>query len=224
MKIVVLGASGAVGKLVCAQALANGDDVVAVARGQVVVEAEQTPGKGTLRIEQGDLTDVAFLTRVMAGADVVISGLGLRLKGLAPWNRPEVPDFLDRSTTAVVAAMKANGLRRAVVVSSAGIGDSAATTPGFFKVFVALTAMRHVWPALNRMEEAWAGSGLDVTLVRPTGLTDGEKTGTIVEAPKLIGQASIARADVAAFMLAEARRADIRRAVVITTLGAAPTT
>lgn len=215
MKVVVLGASGAIGRLLVQQAAAAGHQVVAVARGAVDVG-----GLTGVTVEQGSLTDVAFLSRVIAGADVVFSGLGLRLKGLAPWNTPEVPDFLDKSTAAIVTAMKTVGVRRAVVVSSSGIGDSAPLLPGFFKLFIAASAMRHVWPALNRMEEAWAKSGLDVTFVRPTGLSDGPATGKIVEPTKLVGQAQIARADVAAFMLQEAVRPDVRRAVVITTTGA----
>lgn len=215
MKVVVLGASGAVGRLVVQQAAEHGHDVIAVARGPV----DGAPHPRITR-EQGSLTDVAFLSRVMAGSDVVMSCLGLRLKGLAPWNLPEMPDFLDTSTAAIVTAMKTVGARRILVVSSSGIGDSAALLPGFFRAFIAVSAMRHVWPALNRMEEAFARSGLDVTFVRPTGLSDGPATGRIVEAKKLVGQAQIARADVAAFMLTEAARSDVRRAVVITTTGA----
>ena len=116
--------------------------------------------------------------------------------------------------------MKGRGIRRLIAVSSSGIGDSAPMLPGFFKAFIALSAMRHVWPALNRMEERYADSGLDVTCVRPTGLSDGPATGKIVEAKKLVGQAQIARADVAAWILAELQRPQIRRAVVITTTGA----
>jgi nucleoside-diphosphate-sugar epimerase len=215
MKIVVLGASGGVGRLVVQQAAEQGHDVIAVGRGamDIAPNPRVTP-------ERGSLTDVAFLSRVIAGSDVVISCLGLRLKGLAPWNLPEVPDFLDTSTAAIVTAMKTVGVSRLVVVSSSGIGDSAALLPGFFRAFIAVSAMRHVWPALNRMEEAFARSGLHVTFVRPTGLTDGPATGRIVEATRLVGQAQIARADVAAFMLKEAARNDARRAVVITTTGA----
>lgn len=213
MKVVVLGASGGIGRLLVEQAAARGVQVVAVARGVV----EGLPS-GVV-VEQGSLTDVAFLSRVIAGADVVLSGLGLRLPGLAPWHSPEQADFLDKSTAAIVTAMKTVGARRAIVVSSSGIGDSAALLPGFFKLFIKATAMRHVWPALNRMEEAWQRSGLDVTMVRPTGLNDGPATGTVIVPTKLVGQSQIARADVAAFMLDEAAR-PLRRSVVITTTGA----
>jgi putative NADH-flavin reductase len=213
MKIAVLGASGGIGRLLVTSAAAAGHGVVAVSRGDVTVPAG-------VRVMRGDLGNVVFLESCFDDCDVVVSCLGLRLKGLAPWNRPEVPDFLDSSADAIIAAMKGRGLRRLVAVSSSGIGDSAPMLPGFFKAFIALSAMRHVWPALNRMEERYADSGLDVTFVRPTGLSDGPATGNIVEAKTLVGQAQIARADVAAWILAELQRPQIRRAVVITTTGA----
>ncbi len=213
MKIAVLGASGGIGRLLVAAAAAAGHDVIAVARGDFTAPAG-------VRVARGDLTSVAFLESCFDDCDAVVSCLGLRIKGLAPWNTPEDKAFLDNSADAIIAAMKGRGIRRLVAISSSGIGDSASMLPGFFKAFIALSAMRHVWPALNRMEERYADSGLDVTVVRPTGLSDGPATGTIIEPKKLIGQAQIARADVAAFILAELQRPDVRRAVVITTTGA----
>ena len=213
MKMAVLGASGGIGRLLVTSAAAAGHGVVAVSRGDVTVP-------DGVRVMRGDLGNVVFLESCFGDCDAVVSCLGLRLKGLAPWNRPEVPDFLDSSADATIAAMKGRGIRRLIAVSSSGIGDSAPMLPGFFKAFIALSAMRHVWPALNRMEERYADSGLDVTCVRPTGLSDGPATGNIVEPKKLVGQAQIARADVAAWILAELQRPQIRRAVVITTTGA----
>jgi len=215
MKITILGASGAIGALLVSRAAAAGHEVVAVSRGPLAAVPSG------VRVERGSLSDVAFLTRTMQGSDVVLSALGLRLPGLAPWHRPEVPDFLDTSTAAIVQAMRQANVRRVLAVSSSGIGDSAPLLPGAFKVFIAVTAMRHAWPALNRMEASYFASGLDVTMVRPTGLSDGPATGTIVEPTKLVGRAEISRADVADWMLAEAARAEVRRAVVITTTGAA---
>ena len=217
MKLVVLGASGGVGRLVVEQAAAAGHDVVAVVRSSSTVPASFP---ASVRVVRANMSDAAALAEAFVGADAVLSGLGLKLPGLAPWNQPEDPAFLDTSTAAIVSAMKQAGVKRAVVVSSSGIGDSASLLPGFFKVFIATSAMRHVWPALNRMEEAYTKSGLQTCLVRPTGLTDGPATGKIVEATKLVGQSQIARADVAAFMLQEVQKDTMRAAVVITTTGA----
>ncbi len=115
---------------------------------------------------RANLSDATALAAAFAGADAVLSALGLKLPGIAPWNQPEDKAFLDTSTAAIVSAMKQAGVQRVVAVSSSGIRDSAAILPGFFKAFIAASAMRHVWPALNRMEAAYANSGLQTCCVR----------------------------------------------------------
>jgi len=92
MKIAVLGASGASGVHLVAQAKERGHEVTAVVRSQ-----GYSPPPG-VAVKRGDLTDVLFLREVVKGQDAVLSGLGLRLPGIAPWNKPEVPDFLTRSS------------------------------------------------------------------------------------------------------------------------------
>ncbi len=216
MRIAVPGASGATGKQVVNAAVAAGHEVVAISRGDVDFGAL---GKAVV-VKRGDLCNLQFMEGAFDDCDAVVSCLGLRLKSLAPWAQPEVKDFLDDSTDAITMAMKARGVRRVVAISSSGVGDSAALLPAAFKVFMKVTALRHVMPALKRMEERYADSGLDATMCRPTGLTDGPATGKIIEATKLVGQAQISRANVATWMLKELSRPEIRRAVVITTTGA----
>ena len=119
MKLVVLGASGGCGRLLVTQAAARGHTVTAVARASSRLDAPDG-----VRALRGALDDEGFLREAVRGADAVLSALGLRLPGIAPWSRPEDPDFLDRSTPAVVRAMKAEGVGRAVVISAGGVADS----------------------------------------------------------------------------------------------------
>ena len=64
------------------------------------------------------------------------------------------------------------------------------------------------------------GSGLEVCVVRPSGLTDEPATGKAVVTRKFSGRASIPRADVAAFMLDQVERAQFsERTPVITVTG-----
>lgn len=196
MKLVVLGASGGCGRLLVTQAASRGHAVTAVARASSRLDAPE--GVRTLR---GALDEEGFLREAVRGADAVLSALGLRLPGIAPWNRPEDPSFLDRSAPAVVRAMKAEGVGRAVIISAGGVADSYDAMPGTFKVFIHGSALRHVYPALARMERAWLESGLDVCIPRPTGLTDEPATGRAKAVARVVGRATIPRADVAAWML-----------------------
>jgi putative NADH-flavin reductase len=196
MKLVVLGASGGCGRLLVTQAAARGHAVTAVARASSRLDVPDG-----VRALRGALDDEAFLREALRGADAALSALGLRLPGIAPWSRPEDPAFLDRSTPAVVRAMKAEGVRRAMVISAGGVGDSYDAVPGAFKMFIKASALRHVYPALERMERAWLESGLDVCVARPTGLTDEPATGRAKAVARVVGRAAIPRADVAAWML-----------------------
>ena len=93
--------------------------------------------------------------------------------------------------------------------------------PSFFRLLIKATALRFVMPALEGVENQLRASGLDTCCVRPTGLSDGPPTGSIVEPTRLVGRAEILRADVAAWMLAEVQRPQMRPAVVVTTTGGA---
>ncbi|MDP3276631.1 MAG: NAD(P)H-binding protein [Deltaproteobacteria bacterium] len=216
MKLVVLGASGGVGRLLVASGKARGHHITAVGRANS--KLEEIP---EVRVLRGDLTDQAFLERAVEGQDVVLSALGLKLAGIAPWNKPEDPEFLAHNVTALVAAMKAQKVSRVCAISSGGVGDSMAMMPGFFKAFVALSAMRTVLARLDEMEQVYFASGLDVCVVRPSGLTDGEASGKVVIAKRFVGRATISRADVAEYMLDQLSTAPFaHKSPVITVTGA----
>ncbi len=198
MKILILGASGGCGQQLVKLAVERGHTVTAAVR-------PSSPWKAPagLRVVQGELGDAAFLEQALSGQEAVLSGLGLRLPGLAPWSQAEVPDLLSRTTPVLVAAMKAAGVSRLVAVSAGGVGDSRDKVPAFFRFFVQATALRHAYVELEKMESLLLGSGLDVCLPRPTGLTDGPLTGEVKVCQSFSGRATISRADVAAFMLDE---------------------
>jgi nucleoside-diphosphate-sugar epimerase len=192
LRLVVLGASGGCGKHLVEQARKRGHDVLAVARPSSKAEGE---------VRRGDLCSVPFLRECFHGRDAVLSALGLRMPGLSPFARAEVPDFLDRSTPAIVEAMRAEGVRRVMAISAGGVGDSHDDIPKVFKVIIATTSLRTAYAALERMEGLYLASGLDVCLPRPTGLTDEPATGKVVIARGFAGRATISRADVAGWML-----------------------
>ncbi len=217
MKLVILGASGGCGRALVQEAVLRGHAVTAVVRASSKVDA---PAQA--RVLRGDLGSPEFLREAVRGQDAVLSALGLRLPGIAPWHNAEEPDFLDRSTAAIVSAMKGEGVRRVIAISAGGVGDSREKIPGAFKVFVAASALRKVYVALERMERAYLSSGLDACICRPTGLTDEKATGRVVVAERLAGRAMIPRADVAAWMLDEIEKpAFAARTPIITVTGAA---
>jgi putative NADH-flavin reductase len=196
MKIAVLGASGGCGAALVKEALARGHDVVAVVRPSSSVKPAER-----VVVRRGALDDAAFLATAVEGCDVVLSALGLKAKGFSPFADVEDPTFLRRSSPAIVKAMKDKGIRRLVAISAGGVGDSYAWMPGVFKAIIKTSVLRKVYPELDAMERVFFDSGLEVCVVRPSGLTDGPKTGQARVVRDFKGRASISRADVAAFML-----------------------
>lgn len=196
MKIVILGASGGCGRELVKQALARGHEVTAAARPTSGYQAPE--GAALVR---GSVFDGAFLEETFRGHDVVMSALGLRLPGLSPFAKPEVPDLLSRASPIIVEAMRSAGVGRLIAISAGGVGDSYAWMPAIFKAFIKTTALRKAYAELEVMERVLFASGLDVCCCRPTGLSDEPATGEARVVTKVSGRAMIPRADVAAWML-----------------------
>src|SRR5260370_7765285 len=72
MKIAVVGATGRTGLQVVEQALARGDDVIALAR-----QPEAMPRRPGMVGAAADVLDRAVLVEALAGADAVVSTLGI---------------------------------------------------------------------------------------------------------------------------------------------------
>ncbi len=187
MHIALFGATGGTGRQVLAQALEQGHTLAALARDP----AKLDPGDG-LTIVGGDVLDPAAVAECVQGADAVICVLGSHGKqGLI-----EVP-----GTERILAAMHEAGVRRLVVVSSLGVGDSRAQIPWLFRSIMDLT-LKPILEAKAEQEQLVQASGLDWIIVRPGGLKDGPRTGAYrFGVDPNLKSARINRADVADFVL-----------------------
>lgn len=194
MKLVILGATGGCGAQLVKQAVARGHEVTAVVRSKSYRAPEG------VRVVAGELT-VELLREAIRDQDAVLSALGLRMKSIAPWAKPEMPNFLSLVTPRIVAAMLVEKVKRIIAISAGGVGDSYARMPGAFKAFLKVTALRYPYAELEVMEHTLFDAPLDVCCVRPTGLTDGVITGQVRIAERIVGRPEISRADVAAWML-----------------------
>lgn len=142
--IAITGATGFVGKAVLAKALADGLQVRALAR------RPQEPRNGVEWV-MGTLDDHGQLAKLVAGADAVLHIAGMVN---AP-NRAAFEACNSRGTANVIAAMKAQGMKRLVHVSSLAAREPHLSDYGWSKA----EAERHV-----------QGSGLDWTMVRPPAI------------------------------------------------------
>jgi putative NADH-flavin reductase len=192
VKVAVLGATGRTGRLVVAELVRRGHDVV------VLVRDPQPAGlpEGVVPVA-GDVRDRASLAKAVAGADAVVSALGPR-KGDRTLHREGAP--------VLVEVMRDAGVRRFVGISGAGIdvhGDRKSRRDR-----VISGAMQRLGGDAARDKaleyEAWRGSGLDWTLVRPPRLVDAPATSAVEHhASTSPRRTKITRADVASFLVDE---------------------
>jgi uncharacterized protein YbjT (DUF2867 family) len=211
LKLVIIAATGGVGRQLLSQALDAGHDVTAVARNPAKLPSSVLAA-GTARIVAADLgaPDPQALESAVSGADAVLSGLG-------PHNNADA-GIAAPGTRAIIAAMRAAGVRRIVAVSAAPVGTVASPGrpapprhdpgDGFFMrhvgVKIAKTLFGKVYDDLALMEDILRESGLDWTVLRPPQLTDKPLTGhyRTANGRNLRGGRSVPRADVAHYMLA----------------------
>jgi len=201
MRIGVFGATGGTGREVVRQALARGDEVTALAR---------TPGAlppaSRLRVVAGDATqDVQAVAQVVEGCEVVVSALGRR-------NSFRSGDLIVRSLRLIVAAMERAGVRRLILVSALGVGDTRRDAPLVPRLMYR-ALLGSIFADKEAAEAELRSSALDWTIVYPVLLTDGPRTGKyrVAERLELHGVPKISRSDVAHFVLEEAHRAEHAR-------------
>jgi len=187
MNVLVIGAAGKTGSLVVERALAAGHRVTAFAR-------EASVGKAATGVSviTGDATDRASLDKAMVGQDAVIDTIG----GKTPYRETT----LERSVAgAVVASMKANGVRRLVVISAFGVGDSADQASWFVKHVIVPTWLRGSTADKAAMEAVVRASDIAFVIVRPAMLIDLDATGSVKIFEEHNTAHKITRADVAQF-------------------------
>ncbi|POH72018.1 epimerase [Arthrobacter glacialis] len=186
VKITIIGGSKGTGAQLASLALQAGHSVTVLSR------SGNAPA-GTRAIT-GNATDPVAAAEAVAGADVVVVTVG-GAKGVNH-QRAAV-------TRTIIAAMQAAGVRRLVVQSSLGAGDSASALPAPIRLITQLVLGRALADH-NEQELAVTTSGLDWTVVRPAGLTNKVPSGTWT-ALGATGEGkpygSIPRGDLAACML-----------------------
>lgn len=193
MRILVIGATGGTGREIVKQALERGHDVVALARNPSKIKTQND----RLRVVQGDVMDPASVDAAVQGCDAVVCALGHK-RYLGP------SKILSEGTRNIVRAMEKHGVRRLVVETALGVGDSIGKLGVYYTLFTIPFILPFYWYDKGRQERVVRESSLDWVIVRPGQLTNGRKRGTYKHGPRVgnyLWSVSISRADTADFML-----------------------
>jgi putative NADH-flavin reductase len=155
VKVMILGASGGVGRLAVQVALAAGHEVTAQTRAAARL-AELDPA---VRVAEADPASLAALLPWLDGQDAVLYALGHRQFG-------PTTVFSD-TTRALIEGMARCGVGRLVAITGVGAGETRGHGGWFYDrvIFPLFTA--RMYADKNRQEALIAASGLDWTILRP---------------------------------------------------------
>jgi putative NADH-flavin reductase len=194
-RVVVLGASGGVGRQVVEQALGRDHEVIAVVR---------TPGKlavsdSKLSVVTAELSNRGAIDAAVRGADAVISALGPSL------DRRATGMPLVQGTRNIVDAMEAARVQRYVGMATPSLGDprDRRSLLGTVVPLMGRLLLPRAYRELLAMSQIVTESDLDWTIARFTRPTDGPAKATVRAG--FLGRdrlgSAITRADIATFLL-----------------------
>jgi len=189
MNLFIVGATGATGENLVQQALEAQHQVTVYVRNPQKITMKHPQ----LKVVTGSL---AACGSHLAGHDAFLSALGhTEIMNATP--------YLSQAFDQIIPALRQAGVRRVIYESAYGIGETAADLPWFFRVIVKPYLLKHTYADHELVEKSLMASGLNWTILRPTGLVQGPLTQRVVAAERLPkgSKSQITRADVAAFML-----------------------
>lgn len=216
MRIVIFGANGATGRLLTRRALDAGHTVVAVTR-----NPEQFPITGAgLTVAEADVRDAAAVTATIDGADAVLSTLGVTFT-------MDPVDTYSVGVGNIVTAMQAAGVDRLAVVSSTAIADYPGRTATPFALRLVQPVIsrifgRTLYADMRRMETIVTASGLNWTIVRPSGLFDLPAITDYIAGRRDPVGAFTSRTDLADYLLKLAESPETEATVTISTTADTP--
>jgi putative NADH-flavin reductase len=194
-KVLVIGASRGIGLETVKALLASGCDVRALARKAQAIPIEDA------RLEKldGDALDGATIERALVGVSAVIQSLGV---AVSPEAVLKGTTLFSKATRVLVDAMRASTARRLIVVTGFGAGDSRGHGGFLYDAVLFPLLLKRVYDDKDVAEQIVRASGLDWTIVRPGGLTNGPATGhyRVLVEPASWRAGMISRADVADFL------------------------
>ncbi|MFD6859943.1 NAD(P)-dependent oxidoreductase [Rhodococcus sp. NPDC060090] len=175
MKVLVIGATGGSGRAAVTALLDRGHDVTVMVR---IPAAQRTFGDGPSAVI-GDATRPDDVDRAVRGHDAVIVTLGItenpvrvRLRGPAHTSI----DVRSTGTRNAIDAMRRHGVRRLVVQTTYGVGDTDGRLPLRYKLMFSLLLGPQIADTVIQ-DGVVHESILDWTLVQPVNLTDATDDG-----------------------------------------------
>ena len=207
MKVIVIGATGSLGRVAVEHLLHERNEVTAFARSPQRLDLHHE----RLTLVAGDATSPRDISRAIAGHDAVVVALG---SGNARSSK-----IRSVGTLNVIQAMQDHRIERLICQSTLGTFESRGNLNFLWKYVLFGVLLRPVLKDHELQEQMVRASGLDWTIIRPSAFADGPLTGAYKEgfaADERRLSLTISRADIASFIARVlGERAYRRQAVAI---------
>lgn len=191
LSVVILGATGGVGKAAAVKSLENGDSVTLLVRDP----ARLDPATKGANVITGDATKPEDLKKALENQDVLLFTIGGKpsfsfTQGFVIDNPTVCADGMSAVSQVYAQANETTEpfkLPKAIIaVSTTGLGEGMKDVPFLLRPLYKLLHGPHV--DKRNMEAALSSiPGIRSTVVRPTLLTDGEGSTTVQSGPEAIG-------------------------------------
>jgi uncharacterized protein YbjT (DUF2867 family) len=207
MKVAVIGASGGIGRATVKSLLARSDKVVALSRHPEAVG----PATEQLKLVAADARDPVLLAKSLVGCDAVVLSLGVG----GTLMKPNTPlQICSQATRTLLPVMRGIGVKRLIVISAFGVGETRDKAPFFTKLFYRFV----LGPRISDKEAQEAevkASTTDWTIVQPVRLTDEPPTHKYQASIEgKVRKSAISREDVAQFAVAQLASTEYLRKTV----------
>ena len=192
MKIVIVGATGKIGKQVTIQALNQGHSVTAFARSPNKLQEFD----GQINIVQGNVLEATSLHEAIDGQDAVICTLGMPLMNN--------DGLRAKGTENIISVMESTQVNRLICLSSLGAGDSRSSLPALYRYLLVPLLMKRLFADHEQQEAYVKASNLDWSIIRSASFSKGINTGVYWhgnDATNCQLTFKISHADVAQFIL-----------------------
>jgi len=191
MQVLVLGATGGVGRLIVEEALKRGHEVTALVR---------TPDKlgavaNRVSVIRGDALDPDSVSRAVAGQHAVLYALGA--------GNVRHTTLFSESTRVLLPAMQRNAVRRLICVTGVGAGETKGHGGFLYDHILYPLFTKRIYADKDKQEGLIRQSPLDWTIVRPASFRERAPTGSLQVVTNVEGVTlrRISRHEVARFVL-----------------------